>query len=319
MVERERLQDLWMTNSLPTRERTEMPQVTIGLAVYNGSAGLAAALDSLLAQSFTDFTLHISDNASTDSTQEICEQAAARDSRIVYTRQKNNIGAFLNFRFVLEQANTPYFMWAAHDDSWDRTFIEKNLTQLKANSKAAASISKILFHDEGAPVRHSNSTFPLEGSLSENLHLFLAQPGDASRFYAIHRTEGLKRSFPQISPFHCFDWLIIALTLREGHYLEWPEVLMSRSIANPNRYIKQVRNDNSSGLTRLFPALPFTTQLLHRFGIRHLPKIAIDLFNINVAQHSDYVRYYHPKWHSMEKTIYHLSGFRTVLKRLLAP
>jgi glycosyltransferase involved in cell wall biosynthesis len=316
MIEKEDKQDRWMTNSPPARERAEMPELTIGLAVYNGSAGLSAALDSLLAQTFTNFTLHISDNASTDSTQEICEQAAARDSRIVYTRQKNNIGAFLNFRFVLEQANTPYFMWAAHDDSWGPTFIEKNLMQLKANSKAAASISKILFHDEGAPVRHSNSTFPLEGSLAENLHLFLAEPGDASRLYAIHRTEGLKRSFPQISPFHCFDWLIIALSLREGHYLEWPEILMSRSIPNPNRYTKQVRNDNSSWLTRLFPALPFTTQLLRRLGFRYLPSIASDLFQINLVQHSNYLRYYYPKWHSLEKTIFHLSGFRTVLKRL---
>lgn len=292
------------------------PELTIALPVYNGSAGLSAAIDSLLAQSFTDFTLHISDNASTDSTQKICEEAAARDSRIVYTRQKENIGAFLNFRLLLEQAKTPYFMWAADDDSWDNTFVENNLMQLKANSKATASISKVMFHNKGVPVRHSDSTYPLEGSLSENLHRFLANPGDASRLYAVHRTEGLKRSFPQISPFHCFDWLIIALTLREGRYLEWPEVLMSRSIADPNRYTKQVRNDNSSWLTHLFPALPFTAQLIRRVGLRYLTSIAIELVQLNAVQHDNYVRYYYPKWYK----IYHPGfGFRTLLRRLLAP
>jgi glycosyltransferase involved in cell wall biosynthesis len=295
------------------------PELTIGLAVYNGSSGLSAALDSLLAQSFTDFTLHISDNASTDSTQAICEQAAARDSRVVYTRQKENIGGFLNFRFLLEQAKTPYFMWAAHDDSWSPTFVEKNVMQLKANSKATASMSKVMFYHEGTPARYSDATFPLEGSCAENLHRFLANPGDASRFYAVHRTETLKRSFPKISPFHCFDWLIIALTLREGHYLEWPEVLMSRSLANPGRYTKQVRNDNSSWLTRLFPAIPFTIQLLRRLELSYLPSIAFDLVQINVLQHSNYVRYYYPKWHSMEQGIYRRSGFRTLLKRFMAP
>ena len=294
------------------------PELTIGLAVYNGAAGLSAAIDSLLAQTFTNFTLHISDNASTDSTQGICEEVAARDNRIVYTRQKENIGPLLNFRFLLEQANTPYFMWAAHDDSWESTFVEKNLSQLKLNSAATASISKIMFHDKGAPARYSDSTFPLEGSCAENLHRFLANPGDASRWYSVHRTQGLKRSFPQFRQFHCFDWLIVALSLREGYYLEWPEVLMSRSIANPDRYTKQVRSDNSFWLTRLFPALPFTVKLIRCLGFRYLPSIAFDLVQLNVIQHSNYIRYYYPRWHSMEQTVYRRSGFRTLLKRFMA-
>jgi glycosyltransferase involved in cell wall biosynthesis len=295
------------------------PELTIGLPVYNGAAGLSKAIDSLLAQSTTDFVLHVSDNASTDSTQEICKEAASRDRRLIYTRQKENIGAFRNFRFVLERAKTPYFMWAAHDDSWSETFVEKNLMQLKNNPKATASISKVMLHREGVPIRYSNSTFPLEGSCEENLHRFLADPGDGSRLYAIHRTEALKRSFPQIPPFHCFDWLIVALTLREGHYLEYPEVLLSRAIAEPGKYTKQVRNDNSSWLTRLLPALPFASQLIRRLGFRYLPSIGFDLIQLNVVQHSNYVRYYYPKLHGREQQLYRRSGFRALLKRFLTP
>ena len=296
------------------------PELTIGLPVYNGgSTGLSEAIDSLLAQSFTDFVLHISDNASTDSTQKICEEAAARDSRVVYTRQKENIGGFRNLRFVLEQATTDYFMWAAHDDSWSETFAEKNLMQLKNNPKATASVSKVMLHRDGVPVRHSNSTFPLEGSREENLHRFLAEPGDSSRLYAVHRTEALKRSFPHISSFHCFDWLVVALTLREGHYLEYPEVLMSRAMADPGKYTKQVRNDNPSWLTRLFPALPFSSQLIRRLGLRYLPSVGFDLIQINVIQHSNYVRYYYPKLHGLEQRLYRRSGFRSLFKRFLTP
>ena len=69
------------------------PRVFIGLPVYNGARFLAAALDSLLAQSYRDFTLLISDNASTDETPQICAEFVARDPRVRYVRQPTNIGA----------------------------------------------------------------------------------------------------------------------------------------------------------------------------------------------------------------------------------
>ena len=73
------------------------PAVSIGMPVYNGERFIRDALESLLAQSFTDFELIISDNASTDTTERICKKYAARDSRIRYVKQSGNIGAALNF------------------------------------------------------------------------------------------------------------------------------------------------------------------------------------------------------------------------------
>jgi len=99
-------------------------KVSIGMPVYNGVSFIREALDSLLGQTFQDFELIISDNASTDGTAEICQEYAKEDSRIIYTRQTTNIGAASNFDFVLDQAAGEYFMWAAHDDVWSRNFIE---------------------------------------------------------------------------------------------------------------------------------------------------------------------------------------------------
>jgi len=76
------------------------------MPVYNGEKYIREALDSLLAQTFTDFELIISDNASTDGTQVICEEYAARDPRIRYVRQRENRGAVANFRFVLDSIRT---------------------------------------------------------------------------------------------------------------------------------------------------------------------------------------------------------------------
>src|SRR5215217_3975058 len=80
----------------------QSPRLSIGLPVYDGAMFLAEALDSLLAQTFTDFELIISDNASTDATQSICEQYAAHDCRIRYLRQDINRGLAWNLNHVFE-------------------------------------------------------------------------------------------------------------------------------------------------------------------------------------------------------------------------
>lgn len=110
--------------SADTRQDTRLPKVSIGLPVFNGESFLHESLDSLLGQSYEDFELIISDNASTDSTADIIASYEARDSRIRSVRQPNNIGANENFLFVLNQARAELFMWASHDDIWEENWLE---------------------------------------------------------------------------------------------------------------------------------------------------------------------------------------------------
>jgi glycosyltransferase involved in cell wall biosynthesis len=105
-------------------------RVSIGVPVYNGENYLAAALDSLLAQTFTDFEIIISDNASSDRTEEICQAYAARDARIRYHRQPQNVGLAPNFNGLMEMARGEYFKWAAHDDLCAPEFLERCVTVL---------------------------------------------------------------------------------------------------------------------------------------------------------------------------------------------
>jgi len=93
-----------------------VPEISIGMPVYNGEHHLRLAIDSILKQNFSDFELIISDNASTDATEQICREFASRDNRIRYFRQTENIGVANNFRFVFDQATVPLFKWMAHDD-----------------------------------------------------------------------------------------------------------------------------------------------------------------------------------------------------------
>jgi glycosyltransferase involved in cell wall biosynthesis len=108
----------------PSKSASQIPTVSIGMPVYNGESYIREALDSLLAQTFSDFELLISDNASTDGTQAICETYARKDRRIRYVRQNNNLGAGRNFEYVLDHAHGKYFMWAAHDDMWASNWLE---------------------------------------------------------------------------------------------------------------------------------------------------------------------------------------------------
>jgi glycosyltransferase involved in cell wall biosynthesis len=102
-----------------------VPRVTIGLPVYNGEKYLRLAVESILQQDYTDFELIISDNASTDATQEICRELAEKDARIRYFRNTTNIGLTKNFNRVFEISNGDFFTWANHDDIYLPGFLRR--------------------------------------------------------------------------------------------------------------------------------------------------------------------------------------------------
>jgi glycosyltransferase involved in cell wall biosynthesis len=122
-------------------ETAHIPKVSIGMPVYNGEPFIREALDSLLAQTFTDFELIISDNASTDKTEQICREYAAKDKRIRYIRQEINRGAMPNFQYVLDEAVGEYFMWAAADDWWNHDYIRITKSILDSNPSAGLAFS----------------------------------------------------------------------------------------------------------------------------------------------------------------------------------
>ena len=101
------------------------PRLSIGLPVYNGKEYLAEALDALLGQTYTDFELIISDNASTDGTAEICRHYEKEDPRVRYFRQPRNVGLAPNHNFVVEKARGELFKWASNDDLYARDLVER--------------------------------------------------------------------------------------------------------------------------------------------------------------------------------------------------
>jgi glycosyltransferase involved in cell wall biosynthesis len=131
------------------------PKISIGIPVYNGEKYLELAINSLLNQSFQNFEIIISDNASTDKTEEICRSFQSQDRRIVYHRNPVNIGAANNYKKVFQLAKGQFFKWMAHDDRCSPNYLEECVRVLEDDPDIVMSFPKFVLIDE------NDNSFPL--------------------------------------------------------------------------------------------------------------------------------------------------------------
>jgi len=182
--------------------------VSIGMPVYNGADFLEQAIESVLSQTFSDFELIISDNASTDGTEALCRGFAAKDSRIRYIRQPFNLGAVGNFRFVLDEACGSYFMWAAADDLRSPDFLAENVAFLNTHAEYVASTCPNCF--EGEEGRADQIVdFAISGGLEERYLSFLQHCWQSHGiFYSLMRTNVIRECEIPGQSFTAADWAI---------------------------------------------------------------------------------------------------------------
>lgn len=124
------------------------PRVSVGMPLYNAERYLEEALESLLAQSFEDFELVISDNASTDRTEEICRAYGEKDDRIKYFRMRQNYGVIDNFNNVFRLSSGQYFKWAAYDDLCGPDYLKKAVEVLDQDPSVVLAWARTFGIDE---------------------------------------------------------------------------------------------------------------------------------------------------------------------------
>ncbi|GAB3583540.1 glycosyltransferase family 2 protein [Amycolatopsis endophytica] len=207
---------------------TNAPRLSIGLPVYNGENYVAEAIDNLLAQTFTDFELVISDNASTDGTREICEKYAAKDERIRYLRQPCNIGAAPNHNFVVQASRGEFFKWAAHDDLFAPELLEKCVRALDEHPEAVLAHSHMAIVDERGEILE-NYDYTLDTDSPDTAKRFrslmFVEGGDD--FYGVIRTSVMRRIAPHDSYHNAGRKLVGELALY-GTFVQVPEVMFFR-------------------------------------------------------------------------------------------
>jgi glycosyltransferase involved in cell wall biosynthesis len=123
--------------------------VTVGVPIYNGERYLADTLRSILAQTFTNFELVLSDNASTDATQAICEDVARADPRVRYIRQPRNIGAPRNYNALVALARGRYFKWSSCNDLIEPQYLAACVPILEARPDVVLVYPRTRYFDAG--------------------------------------------------------------------------------------------------------------------------------------------------------------------------
>jgi|SRR5690606_13819867 len=176
---------------------SETKKITIGMPVFNDRMFVEESILSILNQKFTDFQLIISDDGSTDGSEEICRNYEKKDNRIKYIRQPRNLGISKNMEFLLSQANTPYFMWAGDDDLWSPDFCALLIKKLENNRKASAAFCQYDWIDEeGKKYKESRNFDYSDPTPFNRLKKLITTPDDGFG-YGIFRTKMISNvSFP---------------------------------------------------------------------------------------------------------------------------
>lgn len=200
------------------------PTVSVGLPVYNGEQFLEQALDSLLNQTFTDFELILSDNASTDATPSIASRYASADQRIRYVRHQCNLGAAGNFNEVFKRSRGTYFKWAAHDDLHEPDFLSACVECLELNPAAALAYTRALsIESHGQTIKKAwgaSSEFSSTDPVAR-FRAGLAEPRNPIPLpvFGLIRAELLRKTRLFATYAEC-DFALLAELALHGHFVE---------------------------------------------------------------------------------------------------
>jgi len=269
------------------KDNLSKSKITIGLPSYNGENTIERAIHSLVNQTYSNFELIISDDDSLDSTSEICKKYQLTDNRIKFIENKNRKGWINNFIYLLDQAQTEYFMWAAQDDYWDPKFIEKNIQVLESNPKFVGSISKIKLVGNNLKSYYSNDS-QIEfirkyiGTYEEKVQDILEFNWIAN-LYSVFRTEQIKKSIIR-KKFASWDFALLLNLVKFGDLNVLDDILMFKDtggVTSEKSVIKLLKTQKLGWFKTYFPYVPITIWCLKNLGLKNFIKNNIYFRNQN--------------------------------------
>jgi glycosyltransferase involved in cell wall biosynthesis len=202
------------------------PLVSIGIPTFNRASSLIKSVDAALQQTYQNIEIIISDNASTDDTQSICEKFVETNKNITYIRQQSNVGAVNNFNEVLRYSTGKYFMWLADDDWIDPIYVCECAKELIEHPEYSLVVGKT--------VCYVNQEFAWEETLDlmqsdgcDRLLSYYAQAGGV--FYGLMQ-RNLISQIPMLNTMGC-DWFMVASLAFLGNIKTIPHISIHRDIA----------------------------------------------------------------------------------------
>lgn len=256
-----------------------MALMTIGLPVHNGERFLATCLDSLLAQTFDDFEILISDNASTDGTATIAERYRQFDPRIRVARHPENVGAAENFNSLARRCSSKYFKWAAVDDLIDPTYLSACVAAMEQNDGIVLCHSKtVLIDSDGAPMTGDPQTsqfmtdygklrlgdrlvpFGVSDDVADRVQSVAVDMIRCFDIFGVIRSSALKSS-TLFGPYYgCDRVMLVELALKgpfhrvdEAYFFKREHARQSSNLKNAQSRQRWINNSNRRAVPLLIP------------------------------------------------------------------
>ena len=235
--------------------KENMPLVTIGIPTYNRCELLERSITSALSQDYPLIEVIISDNASTDSTEQLCQRYCEKDKRIKYVKQLSNIGPGENFSQVLFLASGKYFMWLGDDDWLDPAYLSGCISVLEENKDISLVSGRPLYYRNGKK-SHQGKMFDLQDEdWARRVFRYYHNVTDNGIFYGVMRTKKLQTVSVKNSMGS--DWHLIANIVAMGKSKMLYSVAVHRELGGATASYKDIVK--SLGLPSIQAVFPMTT------------------------------------------------------------
>ncbi len=215
------------------------PRVSVGVPTYNRAASLERAVTSVLRQTYRDLEVVVSDNCSTDTTQEVLARLAAADVRVRIIRQPVNAGGVANFNAVIRELRGELALLVADDDWLDDTYVERCVAELDAHPDVALVAGTSRLHAPDGTVVDGQEISLEQPDAGTRVRRFLRTVQDNSVFYGVWRNAALQRA----APLHAVlggDWLLVAAVAFSGRVRSIDTAHVHRALGGTSQSVRHV-------------------------------------------------------------------------------
>lgn len=244
--------------------------VSIGMPVRNEERFLSQALDSLLSQDFTDFEIIISDNASTDRTQQIALEYKIKDTRIRYVCNEKNIGFTRNVNQLFKLSSGKYFMWASGHDLWDKhhLFLCVDFLEKKQNVVLAHGLTSLIDVNNNILSTKKISLDTSDLGIISRFSKFILSANDCTIIHGLMRIDAINKT-NLLKNVLGADILFLSELSLLGDFAQIPKILYySRQIRPQETPIKAAKrriDDLCSPQSRYYPRVFYLIHLMQQY------------------------------------------------------
>jgi GT2 family glycosyltransferase len=216
------------------------PLVSIGVPTYNRARTLRRTLTSALAQTHRSIELVVSDQASSDGTEELCRELAERDERLRYLRQPTNAGgSTANFNLLGRELRGPYAMLLADDDWLDEDYVERCLALLTQRPDVAVAYGRARYFDGERQVADGIRHDHLDDDPAARALAYFRSVDDNGVMYGLMRGEVLRAALPMPNALGN-DWLLTGRAAAAGKIVTLDDVHVDRAVGGTSANVEKI-------------------------------------------------------------------------------